>query len=126
MDIMDIAIAKALASGGGGGGDSAFFINVEVSWNDAINNYLIDSIDKTYAEILSAYEGGALLIAKVNDSEENMLFQISLSNVVNGNAFHFNFTEPIVDNGKITGTMAYCLNITSIPESNRFVCGASA
>ena len=51
MDIMDIAIAKALAGGGGGGGgESSIFI---INTTDGV-------CDKTWKEIETAYNNGKL------------------------------------------------------------------
>lgn len=67
MDIMDIAIAKALAGGGGGGGSSTnFIVNVSATHDENNNAYILNSVNKTASEIFSAFESGQHIEAVVN------------------------------------------------------------
>ena len=60
MDIMDIAIAKALSGGGGGDGSAEnFVVNFTVDYE---TEPFTATADKTFAEINSAFENGQNIV----------------------------------------------------------------
>ena len=60
MNIMDIAIAKALSGGGGGGGSAEnFVVNFTVDYE---TEPFTATADKTFAEINSAFENGQNIV----------------------------------------------------------------
>lgn len=76
MDIRDIAIAKALSGGGGGGGGaSAFIVNFEVSYDGG--GFVVNSVDKTFAQIVDAYTNGAVIMARTFNGSENIVLYLA-------------------------------------------------
>ena len=63
MDIMDIAVAKALSGGGGGGGGGSaepFFVNFTLDGEGNV------TADKTFAEVCTALEGNSCVLGKLH------------------------------------------------------------
>ena len=80
MDIMDIAIAKALAGGGGGGGGSSTNFVVNFTVDDIEEDYSPATADKTFAQVKSAFESGQNIIAT---AYRNSISSLAVFNLVN-------------------------------------------
>lgn len=118
MDIMDIAIAKALSGGGGGGGgSSAFIVNAEYIYDYETSSYSVNSIDKSFADILNAYNNGAVIMARVHESgSESSQVTLYLHDIsTNGEFDHAQFITFNVDiyNESLSSIMAETLYIDS-------------
>lgn len=117
-DIFDIAIAKALAGGGGGGGgSSAFVVNVEVSFDDETGSYSIDSLDKSFADILNAYNNSVVIMARVHEdgseNDPNILYLHDISTNASFGYVQFSAFNTYIDNGSISSITADTLFIDS-------------
>ena len=104
MDIMDIAIAKALAGGGGGGG-GASASNFVVTFNGDRQSGSWTA-DKSFADVKSAYDNGRNIVGKYTD--DGMVFYMPLMAYVNNEAegysiFSFSLVQPNSSAGEITG-----------------------
>lgn len=119
-DIFDIAIAKALASGGGGGGGgSAFVVKVAVTSNGD-DTFTINTVNKTLAEIQSAYNSGLVVYAEVSiDGIEPVILQLTSvgSHIINFSRFDF-----VTSKGELE-IYAYKLEITDHPGTTEFIYG---
>ena len=73
MDIIDIAIAKALAGGGGGGGSTPLIVT---SYYDDGATFL----DKTFGEIRQAFEAGRTVLL-ISDSSWETTLSVTLGNL---------------------------------------------
>ena len=115
MDIMDIAIAKALSGGGGsGGGGDICTVNVEATFDEGTGGFVIDTIDKTFAEVVEAYNNGAFLIAKATidgDQVEYLLIPTDIDTTNSEASIGISFIKisPSFADGSIVELMAFHL-----------------
>lgn len=124
MDIMDIAIAKALAGGGGGGGGaSSFIVNVGVTFDEETSAFVIDSVDKTLSEVRTAYTNGSDIKARVTITDDPDVRILSLSSIdmsdgQDSTGAQFNVFIPTFENTAITEISGFHLSM--FPSGNAF------
>ena len=118
MDIMDIAIAKALSGGGGSGGAGTFRVNV--TFHTEGGAAVIDTIDKTLEDVSEAYNNGLEVVACAGPSVQYqfVLPLVQISFIENQKAAAFAQMTPVVEDGEVVGIVAYELTMTA--NSNSF------
>ena len=89
------------ASGGGGGGGAALIVNASVSLDAETMSFVVDTIDKTYADVTNAYSSGGIVIANV--TLLGRVQQIPLTTIDEpNNLVRFYLAAPNIDGATLT------------------------
>ena len=109
MDIMDIAIAKAISGGGGGGGGGSLCVTFTYDYQTEEA-----TADKTFAEIASAYESGMYIYGAFDG------YILTLTNYFNVSSFNimagFMLLIPSITQESITGLDVMAFTISGEDE----------
>ena len=110
-----------------GGGSADFIVSVSVVFDDQTGNPVIESIDKTFEEVKTAYINGAHIKAKVNLDGDPTDYFLSLTSIDisdgDSTGARFKYLNPMFTNESVTDMLVFSLEM--FEEYTDFLAGTA-